>query len=383
LPKTKIFLSSASQPSFAQTRNASFEKLRSLGHEPLMYERNFGAWHNGEDAIARCIRMVSECDIFILFIGDRAGTITEHGRSVTHLEFEQAINEGKSVLVFVEPEIKAEYLDNVKHIIAECIEASRAREAGKPTSKEIVRHLRMNENRISARQRHVDHYVWYFLHEIMAEEKIFVENLAPGVPIDWETLLSDMLRDGVEMLRNKKDIVRTLEQTKDLQHYKNTISRIIPFLRLGLKSDLPVLLTEFRNAALGNMIVNDFGYVQRKIGEIKDCSAVTLYKPAHDSMICIASSSNVSVGKYSMDDDTSYVVITQKSGTNHVFFREDNKSLYFCLKGNDFVLTFHFPCGQEWTKELFLDYRSQVASGIMLKNGELFDTAVSVLEGVV
>ncbi|WP_167859753.1 DUF4062 domain-containing protein [Paenibacillus cymbidii] len=383
MPKTKIFLSSASQPSFSHTRNTSFEKLRLLGHDPLMFERNFGAWHNGEDSISRCIRMVSECDIFILFIGERAGSITSYGRSVTHLEFEQALAEGKPVLVFVEPDIKAEYLGNMKYVIDDYIATSRSGGSGKPASNEIVRFIATNKPRISPSQQHVDDYVWYFLHEIMAEEKIFVENLLPGVQIDWETLLSDMLRDGVEMLRNKKDIVRTLVQTKELQHYKKSMSHIIPFLRVGSESDLPHLLAAFKNSALGNTIVNDFGYVQRKIGVIGDCSAVTLYKQEQNKMMFIAASGEVTAKSYNMDDDTSFVVLTQKSGNDNISFREDNNSLYVCLKGNDFVVTFHFPCGEEWNSEMYLDYRSHVESGIMLKNGVFFNTVVSILEGVI
>lgn len=383
MPRTKIFLSSASQSSFTHTRNTSFEKLRSLGHDPLMFERNFGAWHNGEDSISRCIRMVSDCDIFILFVGERAGSITPFGRSVTHLEFEQALADGKSVLVFVEPDLKSEYLGNVKKIIDEYIASFRANGLGKPTSADIIHNLVSNKARITTQQQHVDDYVWYFLHEIMAEEKIFVENLVSGVQIDWDTLLSDMLRDGVEMLRNKKDIVRTMVQSKELQHYKKFTSNIIPFLKLGLKTDLLALISEFKNSALGNIIVNDFGYVQRKIGEISNCSAVTLYKQDQNKMILIESSGEVTARNYNMDDDTSFVVLTQKGAHDNIFFREDNKRLYFCLKGRDFVLTFHFPCGEEWNSQLYLDYQSNVESGIMIKNGELFYTAVSILEGVI
>ncbi|WP_181592775.1 DUF4062 domain-containing protein [Paenibacillus sp. YN15] len=383
MPKTKIFLSSASQASFGPTRNTSFDKLRSLGHDPLMFERNFGAWHNGEDSIAKCMKLVSDCDIFILFVGARAGSITPYGRSVTHLEFEQALAERKSVLVFVETDIKSEYLGNVKHLIDEYTASFRASKLGKPAPADIVHHIGLHKSRISSQQQHVDDYVWYFLHEIMAEEKIFVENLMPGVPIEWDSLLSDMLRDGVEMLRNKKDIVRTLVQAKELQHYKKFTSRIVPLVRLGLKTDLPLLISELKQAAMGNVIVNDFGYVQRKIGEIHNCSAVTLYKQDHGQMILLESSGKIKARNFSMDDDTSYVVLTQKGASDNIFFREDNKSLYVCLKGNGFVLTFHFPCGEEWNTPLYLDYQGNVESGIMNKNGELFYTAVSILEGVI
>lgn len=383
MPKAKIFLSSASQTSFTQTRSISFEKLRTLGHDPLMFERNFGAWHNGEDSISRCIRMVSECDIFVLFVGERAGSITSHGRSVTHLEFEQALAEEKSILVFVEPDIKSEYLGSVKRIIDEYIASCRTSGLGKPTSIDIVQHIGSNKAKINAQQQHVDDYVWYFLHEIMAEEKIFVENLMPGVPIEWDSLLSDMLRDGVEMLRNKKAIEETMVQTKELQHYKKFTSKIIPFLKLGLKTDLRDLILEFKNSALGNIIVNDFGYVQRKIGEIRNCSAVTLYKRDQDKMILIQSVGEATARNFNMEDDTSFVVLTQKGASDNIFFREENNSLYVCLKGNDFVLTFHFPCGEEWSSQLYLDYQSNVESGIMIKNGDLFYTAVLILEGVI
>lgn len=383
LPKTKIFLSSASQASYAALRNTSFDRINSLGHDALMYERNFGAWHNHEDSIAKCLKMVSECDIFILFVGHSAGSVTKHGRSVTHLEFEQALEDGKSILVFVEPDIKNEYLETVKNIISECLQDCRDRGVGRPLSQDIVKYIAKNKGRIGQHLQHVDDYVWYFLFEIMSEKKIFVQDLVQGVSIEWEVLFSDMFRDGVEMLRNKKDIMKNLSQIKELQYYKRFTSSIIPYLKLGMRDDLGNLIQVFKKSALGDNIIQDFGYLQRKIGEFYNCSAVTIYKKVEDNMVLVESVGNATSRDFDMDDDSSYVVLTQKHNCDNIFFRETNNCLYVCLKGADFVLTFRFPCGEGWSAQFYLDYRSNVENGIMNKNSELFELAISILEGVI
>ncbi|KAA8997227.1 DUF4062 domain-containing protein [Paenibacillus spiritus] len=383
MPKTRIFLSSASQASFAGLRADSFERINALGHEALMYEKNFGAWQNGEDSITKCLRMVTECDVFVLFVGYYAGSVTEHGRSVTHLEFEQALEDGKPILVFVEVDVKSEYLRTVKSILSGYIRECRDRGAGRPSPQDMIANLKLHQDRIGPSLSHVEPYVWVFLHEIMNEEKIFVENLTPGVQIPWDSLLSDMFRNGVEMLRNKKDIETSLAQTRELRHYKGFTSRILPYLKLDRSGNLKALLGELKRSARGNLIVNDFGYVKREIGRFRDCTAVTVYRYADGRMAFVESAGEATSKDYELTDESSYVVLTQKHGYDSIFFREDNNCLYVCLKGGGFVLTFHFPCGEGWNTEFYVDYRKNVEDGMMNTNSELFELAISVLEGVI
>lgn len=55
-------------------RESIFDYLKNqLGHEPLMYEKNFG-WTNHKSSIDICLEKVRESDIFLLLVSDRSGT---------------------------------------------------------------------------------------------------------------------------------------------------------------------------------------------------------------------------------------------------------------------------------------------------------------------
>jgi hypothetical protein len=75
MDRTTIFISSVAQDTFSSIRNAVFEELKNMGHEPIRFEDSMRYIH--QDAIRTCLEYVSRSDIFLLFIADKAGTFLE------------------------------------------------------------------------------------------------------------------------------------------------------------------------------------------------------------------------------------------------------------------------------------------------------------------
>lgn len=62
------------------------------------------------DSVKTCLEYVKDSDMLILFIDTKAGSmISSEGKSVTHLEFLTAHEEGKKVLVYVNRQVVDEF----------------------------------------------------------------------------------------------------------------------------------------------------------------------------------------------------------------------------------------------------------------------------------
>lgn len=95
---TKVFLSSTSKDLLAFRQKAE-KAINSLDGYHCIAMENFGA----RDAAAEdyCPDLVGECDLFVLLLGPTYGSCPKHtDKSYTELEYERAVELGKSHLVF-------------------------------------------------------------------------------------------------------------------------------------------------------------------------------------------------------------------------------------------------------------------------------------------
>lgn len=111
------------------------------------------------------------------------------------MEFIKAYEQGKTILVFGDVEIKATFFGTVKPIIEQFVDRYIVKEERFPSPTHIINTIRANRNITS----HVDPYVWYFLYD-MTMRKVYIDDLSLGVPIDWRSYLSDLLRRGSLLL---------------------------------------------------------------------------------------------------------------------------------------------------------------------------------------
>lgn len=84
---------------FERYRTAAMQAVASMGHQAIMSE-NFGA--RAYSSEIACIHEMEQSDIYLVILGERYGSKTPEGLSVTQAEFRAARKEGKPILVFVQ-----------------------------------------------------------------------------------------------------------------------------------------------------------------------------------------------------------------------------------------------------------------------------------------
>lgn len=376
--KTKIFISSVAQDTLSRLRGNMWEILRELGHEPMLFERNFGAWDSHSNPVQKCIECVRECDAFLLFISNKAGTFYEQSqRTVTHMELIEACNKRKTVLVFVDSAIKTEYFSKAKGIIEEYEKAHIAETSSYPTAGEIVAALRQTD--LSS---HVDPYVWFFIHDIV-KKGIYFESIDLAVTPDWKGYFSDLLRRGIRLMPFKDTIETNEKQLELYDQFYDTLSRAIPCMSIAEIHNVQSLLESFKVSVAGNVVEHDYGFVKEPVGSYDNCSAVTLYKFQDDRMMLLGRTGNATGEEYYlMDNQDSYVVLTYSNLEDRIFFKEANCTFYYCLRLPNHVMTFHLPCDPEWNTDKFMSSKDSVIRAIMNNNALAFDLVRMLIGGL-
>ncbi|MFC4601180.1 DUF4062 domain-containing protein [Cohnella hongkongensis] len=376
--KTKIFISSVAQDRLKFLRENIWSLLRELGHEPMMFEKNFGAWDSHTNPVAKCIECVRQSDAFLLFISDKAGTFYEQSqRTVTHMELIEACNQRKTILVFVDNEVKTAYFSKAKGIIEEYIETYKAETFSIPKASEIVSALRSAE--LSS---HIEPYVWFFIHDIAARG-IYFESLNLAVAPDWKMYFSDLLRRGIQLMPFKDAIETNERQLEQYDQFYDLLTNTLANVNItGIRS-LTAFLESFQRSIKGDIVEHDYGFVKETAGSFSDCSAVTLYRFQHDRMVVVGKTGAVTGDDYYLlDNKDSFVALTYSNPDDQVFFKESNCTFYYCLRLPEHVMTFHLPCGQEWNTDKFMASKDNVIRVIINKNALAFDFARMLVGGM-
>ncbi|MFB9277515.1 DUF4062 domain-containing protein [Cohnella cellulosilytica] len=376
--KTKIFISSVAQDRLKPLREHLWDLLRELGHEPMLFEKNFGAWDSHTNPVAKCMECVRQSDAFLLFISNNAGTFYEHSqRTVTHMELIEACNQRKTILVFVDSDVKKTYFSKAKNIIDEYVEAYKAENSSIPNASEIVAALRTAE--LSS---HIDPYVWFFVHDIAARG-IFFESLDLAVAPDWKIYFSDLLRRGIQLMPFKDAIETNERQLEQYDQFYDLLTNTLANVNFTEFRRLTAFLESFRRSIKGDIVEHDYGFVKEAVGSFSDCSAVTLYKLQEDRMVTMGKTGSATGDDYYLlDNKDSFVALTYNNPDDQVFFKESNFTFYYCLRLPKHVMTFHLPCGQEWNTNKFMAFKDNVIRVIINKNALAFDFARMLLGGM-
>jgi hypothetical protein len=86
-------------------REAVRETLMDLAYHPVMSDFGEVGYMHPATAATSCYRSVEQCQIFVLIIGRRYGSVADDGISVTHREFKTAQEYGIPTITFVEPQV--------------------------------------------------------------------------------------------------------------------------------------------------------------------------------------------------------------------------------------------------------------------------------------
>ncbi|MEW8626789.1 MAG: DUF4062 domain-containing protein [Candidatus Thiodiazotropha sp.] len=103
--KTSIFVSSTCYD-LSQIRAAIYDFSNYIGFDPVMSEFESFPINPNENTVNNCLNAVkSRADIFLLIVGGRYGSISDTGKSITNLEFNEARAKGIPKYVFVKESI--------------------------------------------------------------------------------------------------------------------------------------------------------------------------------------------------------------------------------------------------------------------------------------
>ncbi len=104
---TTLFVSSTCYD-LSQLRADIRDFAEGVGLEPILSELDSFPVNPSQDTIQNCLDAVrNRADLFLLVVGNRYGSITETGKSVTNLEYIEAASRGIPRYVFVKSEVLA------------------------------------------------------------------------------------------------------------------------------------------------------------------------------------------------------------------------------------------------------------------------------------
>ncbi|MNJ41390.1 hypothetical protein D3C77_363130 [compost metagenome] len=382
VPRTKIFISSVNQDGLKSLRRNAFRQLTALGHEPLMWEENLGPWPAHSDPITQCLEAVEDCDVYLLFLGNKAGTYDPIAqRTVTHMEFIKAHEQGKTILVFGDVELKSLFFGKVKWVIEQFVEQSIVKQERFPSPLHIMNTLSANSEIPS----HVDPYVWYFLYDMLIR-KVYIDDISLGVPIDWGAYFSDLLRRGTLLLPLEPFIEDNSLRLEQFDEAFDTLSALIPELDINNFKDANRFLEILISRLQGGIIEQSYGsYLSEKVGFYEDCSGATLYRFEASQLYMVATSGNAhGPDTYELDNQGSYAVLTYNMGDQEeqVFYTESKAMFYYCIRMGKYVLTLHFPCDPDWDYRKFIHYKEHANHAILSKNPLIIQFIKLFLGGV-
>jgi hypothetical protein len=366
--KTKIFISSVNEDGLKPLRRAVFRELDSMGHSPVMWEENLGPWPANVDPVVKCLEAVEASDIYLLFIGSKAGTYYSHAaRTVTHLEFIKAHEQGKTILVFGDVEVKNTFFGSVKQLVEEYVEHVIAETESFPAPTDIMSAMQQNDKV----PKNIDPYVWYLLYD-MTLRKVYIEDLSLGVPIDWKGYFSDLLRRGSILLPLEDSIEENSDRLEQFDEAFEVVTHLVPHLKINGFNNADAFLETIMKRLSGGIIQQSYGqYMSERIGEYFDCSAATLYAINGDQMESVAKVGDaVGDAHYKLDNQDSYVVLTYNMGDNaeQVYFKETKQMFYYGIRSGNYVLTLHFPADANWDNKKFILFKGCAIHAIISKN---------------
>ncbi|TVY01187.1 DUF4062 domain-containing protein [Cohnella terricola] len=379
MAKAKIFISSVNEDGLKRLRKEAFSELRALGHEPMMWEENLGPWPAGTDPVVKCLEAVDEADIFLLFVGQRGGTYYKNvQRTVTHMEFIKAYDKGKTILIFVDTNVKAAFFGGIKRWMDEFLEQYIDESNHPPSPDAMMSALKQ----IPGIPGHIDPYVWFLLHDLSIRN-VYLDDLSLGVTIDWKSYFSDLLRRGSMLLPLQYSIIENGKRLEQSEEAFRLLSELSAFMQTSEGIDYEAILKAIMHKMGGGIIEQRYGqYMAETIGSYKACIGATLYVHENEKMKFVAKYADVAWNRsFRLDDKSSYVALTFHLDKDTVHYTQAKQMFYCCFKYGSFVLTLHFPADPDWDNRKYVLYQESVNDAIINKNPYLVVLIKTILGG--
>lgn len=356
-----IFISSVAQDSLSPLRKEIADKLLDVGHHVVRYEESI---HFTQlDSVKTCLNYVEKSDLLLLFIDSKAGSmIAPEGKTVTHLEFLKAVEEGNQILVYVNQIIISEFFVFLP-------ELKEKHDLYEVNFKGFCSHLtKLKSSQIQ------DSYVFAFLYDAYVKGYYFQSmNLGIDMVKQVKTKLSVMMKEGFQYLSLKSSIDQAFNHFQMYGDFYENSLRILEVVQKGEMIDTRRLLSRLRNLIVEEIEVfeMDTMYQTKPLTSIKPATAITLYVSDKDEMKLLEYDGDVTAESIKLDNKESYVVQTAENDDveEALYYNDDKHLFYFLFKVNSYVFCIHFPTTGEMTSDYALRYQKHVFDAIIKSKG--------------
>ncbi|WP_190284984.1 DUF4062 domain-containing protein [Bacillus sp. S3] len=395
--KTRIFISSAYEEDLKSPRKIIKEHLEDSGYEvPIFEAGDFGTWE--KDTLQQCLTVVRSCDIFVLLINKKSGansTLMRGNVTPTYLEYQAALQEKKHILVFVNPEVKNNFMsmkDDFKRIFDTYV-SDHHRLPSSPFDpiKDWVEEQMRTENLYKRMLQIADPFVWAFLYDVyskwnwlyeydIAHSREHAKNISAMLSTSLKSVVKFISeRDEIDQLKTSATyLLEYADITLDILKEKNEIKK-------GPLEDWSRVLQKSINFLSRNPIeivqARDFNPLV--VNTIQRCHAASLYSyNGKQALDLIGTAGDITANDmFSLDETDVFVVSAFNNKTRLFAFRQDKQCLYITEPIGNSVLCLHFNLDTNWTKETAEAYMAEIEYAIINQNELFFDFMKLVIGG--
>ncbi|WP_299092067.1 DUF4062 domain-containing protein [uncultured Metabacillus sp.] len=395
---TKIFISSSSQQTLQSLRERIKTALENAGHETVMYEYGDIGLYT-DDPNQDCLDKVKDSDVLVLFISNKAGSLSRSNPNITitYAEFMTALKNDKIVIPIVETQILNFYKEHIKDELDRAINKFEEEHDHEPrfTFPIVKALLEDHKNRDSVLHKKiegmsVDEFIWAFVHDCYKLTRwTYNYNIAdtPDLCNFLLKVLSQVLRKSTKFYLHEKEITQNLVLYDELSVYQDSVSNFMKCI-MNSTLNLPLFFKTLTSYLPSQSIYDsysDFAEHPEPIVNISECKAITLYKRNNDVLTLVDSyGSNTPTQEFKKGDEDSFVAQTYNKDMEHqehIFYSEDKQMIYMTKKVGELVLSCHFQLSEAWSSRRVNSYESDIVSAIMDKR-QPFDFAIDLLGGM-
>ncbi|MFO1441970.1 DUF4062 domain-containing protein [Bacillus sp. Bva_UNVM-123] len=395
---TKIFISSSSQQILQPLRERIKTALENAGHETVMYEYgDMGLYTDNPNQ--DCLNKVKDSDVLVLFISNKAGSLTQNNPNITitYAEFMTALKNDKIVIPIVETQILTFYKNHLKDELDRAIHKYEAKYDHEPRFtfplvKSLLEEHKKNNTVLHKKvsDMSVDEFIWAFVHDCYKMTRwTYDYNIAdtPELCSFLLKVLSQVLRKSTKFYLHENEITQNLMLYDELSIYQESVNNFMKCI-VHAKLSLPLFfktLSEYLPSQSIYDSYSDFAEHPVPIVNISECKAMTLYKRNEDLFLLVDSyGCKTPAQNFKMTDTDSFVAQTYHKDMEHqehIFYSEEKQMIYMTKKVGELVLSCHFQLSQLWSSRRVNSYENDIVSAIMEKR-QPFDFAIDLLGGM-
>lgn len=392
---TRIFISSTAQAELQDLRLELKQQLIQAGHQPLLFEQDFGLW--SDDALMDCLKKVEESEVYILFLSNRAGSFTkvDPNMTATYAEFDTALSFNKVVIPFVEKHIFEFFSELIKEDIDIEIASYRETHDIEPRhTYEIVKKYmekleKKDTNKLDKiKRQRVDDYIWAFIYDVRTKTNwTYTESLAntQSTCKFVKESLSQVLKELSPYYAFRKVIDDSTQMASRFSKFKLSIPSFTSCIKGGVLETKSLLYNLSFYLTGGDMYHDPTSFNPRLIARVASCDAISLYKKQNNLLCLLEYIGRITPEeKYELNDQDSFVSCAyakENEELEYIFYHQGKQRIYMTKKIDDLVLSCHFSLSESWSEQRVKGYEEQILYAIMNERDQ-FDLAVDLLGGM-